>query len=249
MKGQLPRAYLRLDPLIDSHPDWPAMVTLILWANRQPRRGYFKSVHTIRKILGRKRLDACLARRDLAEQPDGTYYLIGWEEWQEGDLTVGDRVRRLRARRSIAVTPPLPERTSPSEASRRQGVKALGDISPKEIPEKAKRAAAVEGGPPPATAGAPWVDHDPHDQLETRLVRRCEELAQQVTFQSGGGPTSDEDRRDVLSAVTTTPKGKDLTTLRGASRAWLEQSLRACDDFERDLGPEPPAVAPAEESS
>lgn len=78
-------------------------------------------------------------------------------------------------------------------------------------------------------------------------MKRCEDLAKRVTFQSGGGPTGDEDRLDVLSAVTTTPKGKGLTTLRGAPRAWLEQSLRACDDFERDLG-EPPADAPAEEA-
>ena len=107
-----------------------------------------------------------------------------------------------------------------------------------------KRAERTSADPPLAAAGAPWVDHDPGNDLEVRLVARCEELAARVVVLSEG-PGGIEDRLDVLSAVTTTPKGKSLTTLRGASRAWLEQSLRACDDFERDLG-EPPAVAPAE---
>ena len=126
MKGQLPKAYLRLDPLIDSHPDWAAMVTLVLWANRQPRRGYFKTLEVIRKLIGRRRLDACIARRDLAEQPDGTYYLLGWDDWQEGDFTVGERMRRYRNKHvtgtvTNAVTLPSP----PSEAARQQGSKAV----------------------------------------------------------------------------------------------------------------------------
>jgi hypothetical protein len=151
MKGQLPKAYLRLDPLIDSHADWPAMVTLMLWANRQPRRGYFKSLDTVRKLLGRKRLDACIARRDLAEQPDGSYHLLGWEEWNEGDLTVGERVRRLRARRSGGVTSPLQARKPPSEAL---GSKALG------VEERTERALVSSNSEKPPNGNGAMTEAD-----------------------------------------------------------------------------------------
>lgn len=153
-----------------------------------------------------------------------------------------DVAQELRFRRKQAL---LGKEGGEAKARSRQALgKPKGSPSPPS--PSGKRAARTSADPPPA-AGAPWVDHDPGNDLEARLVKRCEELAERVAFQSGGGPNGDEDRLDVLSAVTTTPKGKSLTTLRGASRAWLEQSLRACDDFERDLG-EPPAVAPAEEA-
>lgn len=130
-KGQLPKAYLRLDPLIDSHPDWEAMVLLMLWANRQPRRGYFKSLDVVKKLLGRKRLEACIARRDLARQGDGTFHLVGWEEWQEGDFTVGERMRRYRNKHVTgAVTNGV---TLPSPPSEALGSKTL-DVRSKEIP-------------------------------------------------------------------------------------------------------------------
>lgn len=136
VKGQLPKAYLRLDPLIDSHPDWPAMVALILWANRQLRRGYFRSLENIKKAIGKKRLQACIDRQDLVQLPDGSYHLVGWEEWQEGDHTVGERVRRCRDRRSIAVTSPLLDSKPPSEAL---GVKASG------VEERIEQALVLSG--------------------------------------------------------------------------------------------------------
>lgn len=128
----LPRAYLRIDPNMDSHPDQDAMLTLILFGNRCSERGRFRSLSTLEKILGKKRLKACLDRKDLIPISGGRFYVSGWDEWQEGDLTVGERMGRIRKRRSMdsqdlpendrneAVTPPLPERitgrNSPSEA-------------------------------------------------------------------------------------------------------------------------------------
>lgn len=255
-KGQLPKAYLRLDPDADQHPDLDGLVRLMCAANRQRARGRFHP-DIVRKLLGRRRMDQWTVPRagkrhaDLIEQPDGTLYLDGWDEWQEGDHTVGERVARLRARRSRAVTPPLPERSSPPKAlgvrRKASGVRALGDSPPKNIPAAAKRAAAVEGGPPPAAAVASgWMDHDPDNRLETALVKRCEELADMVAALERQETATDADRLEVLRAVTTTTEGKSITTLRGAPRAWVEQSLRACDDFERDHIPaadEPPEEA------
>lgn len=99
-KGQLPKAYLRIDPNIDSHADPGAIVILMAWANRQWPRGRLKDLHVIQRLIGKKRTSACIERGDIVLQDDGTYYLSGWDEWQEGDYTVGDRMRLLRERSS-----------------------------------------------------------------------------------------------------------------------------------------------------
>jgi hypothetical protein len=126
-RGQLPKAYLRIDPNLDStHPAPGDMVVLICAANRQPRRGRFKSPDIARKALGAGLLRRCLARGDVVADGDGLY-VDGWDEWQEGDMTVGERMGRLREKRrnkvtNGAVTLPSHHRNSPSEASRRLGV-------------------------------------------------------------------------------------------------------------------------------
>jgi hypothetical protein len=118
--GQLPKVYLRIDPNIDQHPDPEGMLLLICAANRQPHRGRFVDVAIIERCLGRERAKRFLSPRrpgktpDVVQLEDRTFYVDGWDEWQEGDLTVGDRVRRLRARRRDAtVTPPLQDRSPP----------------------------------------------------------------------------------------------------------------------------------------
>jgi hypothetical protein len=135
-RRQLPKAYLRIDPNIDAHPDPPTMLLLIVWANRQRERGRFRHLDQLRRIVGRRQLIEALERGDLVELKGGVFYLAGWDEWQEGDLTVGERVRRVRERRSNAeadlspserytgVSPPLPERSTTSEALGRKGVRA-----------------------------------------------------------------------------------------------------------------------------
>src|SRR3990170_5511927 len=109
--GQLPKAYLRIDPNIDqTRPDLAAYVRLMCAANRQPRRGRFKSLDLIAAIVGRAAAKRYVASGDLILDADGRYYLDGWDPWQEGDLTVGDRVRRLRGRRNPSVSAALPGR-------------------------------------------------------------------------------------------------------------------------------------------
>ncbi len=97
-RGQLPKAYLRIDPNLDAtHPRPGEMVALLCAANRQPRRGYFKSVEIAVRVLGRSPYRRAVERGDLVQNGAGLY-VDGWAEWQENDWTVGERMRRLRAR-------------------------------------------------------------------------------------------------------------------------------------------------------
>lgn len=99
----LPRAYLRMSPNLDQHPDPMAMVLLLCAANRQPHRGRFRDKAVLARILGAGRLRRLMERRDVVPR-DGGWYVEGWDEWQEGDLTVGERQRRIRDRKRDAVT-------------------------------------------------------------------------------------------------------------------------------------------------
>lgn len=97
----LPRAYLRLDPNIDqTHPDIGAFIRLLCAAARQPDRGRFRDLAHLQALFGKHRVHQMIARRDVEALPDGRYYVPGWDEWQEGDLTVGERMKRMRARRN-----------------------------------------------------------------------------------------------------------------------------------------------------
>ena len=103
-RGQLPKAYLRIDPNIDAkHPSPGDMIALMCAANRQPKRGVFKTPKLAEHVLGRSLYKRCVERGDLIQNGVGVY-VDGWEEWQEGDWTVGERMTRLRHRDRNNVT-------------------------------------------------------------------------------------------------------------------------------------------------
>src|SRR4051812_608109 len=94
------KAYHRVDPLMDerkSHytpAQFGAFLKVQLIAGRQSHRGRFRSVKSLIGMLPSAygRLVPFLVEQgDLVTQPDGTVYIPGWDEWQEGDLTVGER--------------------------------------------------------------------------------------------------------------------------------------------------------------
>lgn len=137
-RPQLPKAYLRLDPNIDqTHPDnLDEFVRLLCAANRQPHRGTFRSRAVLEAALGKQAVRRFYLRGDVTTLDDGRVVVPGWVPWQEGDMTVAERMRALRLRNSdrnaavtAPVTPPVTNASPPSEASWRHGVMA-SDVPP-----------------------------------------------------------------------------------------------------------------------
>lgn len=148
MKGQLPKAYLRLDPNIDRNPDMPLLVRIICEANRQDPRGRFRGWERVVLALGKVGAARARERGHIVEQPGGVWVVGHWDHWQEGDLTVGERMKRLRERKRMTVTPAVTIGVTqgvtvtapPSEAS---GVKALGTET--EDDDRARESRTVDG--------------------------------------------------------------------------------------------------------
>lgn len=104
------RAYLRLDPGFFerkriqqgySAGQFSALTGALCQAETQPERGRFRDERVLRALLGAdgREVPFLLSQGDLVRAPDGRIYIEGWDEWQEGDVTVRDRVRKIRTRR------------------------------------------------------------------------------------------------------------------------------------------------------
>jgi hypothetical protein len=102
------RAYLRLDPgffdrkAIDQGYPAGAVAALIgafCHAEHQPTRGRFRDVRVLKALLGpyARWIPFLVEKRDLVVRK-GQVYVDGWDEWQEGDWKVGERVARIRNR-------------------------------------------------------------------------------------------------------------------------------------------------------
>ena len=112
------RAYYRIDPMMDENKShytpaqFGAFLKVLLLAGRQRHRGRFRSRAALIGSLPAayaKLVPFLIEQRDLVEQSDGTILLLGWDDWQEGDFTVRERLERLRKRRlngDSAVTGP-----------------------------------------------------------------------------------------------------------------------------------------------
>lgn len=139
------RAYLRLDPLYDEnkahYPDGPyaALVATICLAESQPERGRFRSERFLQALLDKRgrHVRFLLEHDDLKLLPDGRVYVVGWDEWQEGDWKVTERVARIRARRNGEVTPDVTERVTADRLDIA--------VSGKRIAVSGKRSEAVSG--------------------------------------------------------------------------------------------------------
>lgn len=96
----LPRAYLRMSPDLDQHPDPLSMLRAMCAAARQPVRGRFREPKVLERTVGRRQYREMIQRGDVVPCESGPgVYLDGWDEWQEGDWTVAERMKRMRERR------------------------------------------------------------------------------------------------------------------------------------------------------
>lgn len=154
------RAYLRLDPDFAerkrAYPDGPfrTLVETLCLAEQEPRRGLFRSLDVLRALLGRRltrHIPYLVEHHDLELRPDGRVYVVGWDEWQEGDWQVAERMRRVRARREANVTGPtvtnhtVPTVTPPSQR-RAVGGLAVGGGGKRPTRPSATEPASAQNG-------------------------------------------------------------------------------------------------------
>src|SRR5688500_10843993 len=99
------RAYLRLDPHLADHkaayPDgaFRAFIECLIFAEPQPKRGRFRNERLLRVLLEKRGrwVPYLISHGDLMHSGTGDeLYVDGWDEWQEGDVTVPERMKRLR---------------------------------------------------------------------------------------------------------------------------------------------------------
>jgi len=139
------RAYLRLDPnLVDKKADYPdgayrAFVDTLCHAEQQQPRGRFRSRKLLAVLLGKRGrwIPYLIEHGDLAETPSGRVYVDGWDEWQEGDVTVSERMKRLRSRdRTVTPTdtPSVTVQTVTVPSSGGGGGSASGGGAPSRAP-------------------------------------------------------------------------------------------------------------------
>lgn len=109
------RAYQRLDPrayerkvIEQSYPlgAFAAFIGAINAAESQPDRGWFRSEKLVRALLGPagKWVSYLIDHGDLV-RCDGRLYVEGWQEWQEGDWKVTERVARINSRNGAVPQP------------------------------------------------------------------------------------------------------------------------------------------------
>jgi len=106
------RQYLRLDPNLPDHkegyPDGAlAAFSLVLcFGEHQPNRGRFRNRQVLAALLGKRArwIDYLLDHKDLVPQDAGVLYIDGWDEWQEGDWKVAERMKRVRERKKEAAS-------------------------------------------------------------------------------------------------------------------------------------------------
>jgi hypothetical protein len=121
------RAYLRLDPgffekkvLSQGYPAGAAiaLIGVLCLAEHQPDRGRFRNERVLRALLDTygRWIPYLKEHGDLVVESDGRLYPPGWSEWQEGDHTVAERVRRIRAR-ARDTAPTVTDATPPTVTS------------------------------------------------------------------------------------------------------------------------------------
>lgn len=162
------RAYIRLDPAFDErkydYPDgaYAALIAVLCLAEHQPERGRFRSTEYLGRLLGRRGrwVKYLIEHGDIVTQADGRPYVEGWDEWQEGDWKVNERVQRIRSRSKVAsVTPDVTvdvtvDRQKRSGAEQSAGADGLSAAGLPNLTADAIHALEDRTGEPWSRAGA-----------------------------------------------------------------------------------------------
>jgi hypothetical protein len=191
------RAYHRVDPLMDERKSdytpaqFGAYLKVQLVAGRQKDRGRFRSVKALAGALPgsyARHIPFLIEQRDIVEANDGTVYVDGWDEWQEGDITVKERMARLRNRqrnnhRNNGVTRPSPTANATESLSLRGSsgssvsVGAPPSLSDEEQREQLDRLrdTLAAKGILPATKRDNGVK-PPKAETDEQLIARCQAI-------------------------------------------------------------------------
>ena len=75
-----------------------AYVALLCAGAQQNPAGRFKNLDVLKGHLGQHRrwIRWLIEQNDITKLADGTYYVVGWDEWQEGDWQAAERMQRVR---------------------------------------------------------------------------------------------------------------------------------------------------------
>ena len=191
------RAYLRTDPgiwrrkVVEQRypaPLFAAFQAVLCLAEEQPERGRFRSERLLRLLLDEpmdgvsirwgRHVTELIARGDLVRLADGTLYVDGWDEWQEGDVTVRERMQRLRDRRKRYAGSDGhdrndgdgDDRNAPGEATVTVPSRARDPRAATRAPSAAAVSGSGSGGIPPTPAER---GHDGDDEEHPRGTPRA----------------------------------------------------------------------------
>ena len=161
------RAYLRLDPAFYEkklEQGYPlaaigALAGVLCLAELQPARGRFRDLAVLKALLGptaAKQVAFLKERGDLVDE-NGRIYVDGWDEWQEGDVTVKERMQRVRNRKADRNVDRNPDRI-PTVLAGRGGAEAdSGAGQPGRYGDAYKAFEHCQGHKPQA-AEKKWMD-------------------------------------------------------------------------------------------
>jgi hypothetical protein len=174
------RAYIRLDPSFDerkeSYPDGPyaALIATFCLAEHQPERGRFRSLDYLTRLLGKRgrHVKYLVDHGDLTLLEDRRAYVDGWDEWQEGDWKVAERVTRIRNRAKR--TPPVTLRVTPTVTPAVTGMETVG-VTLGRLSVSGGGSAGGAMSEARALQPAPSLDDDPEHEVRVWLANHgCE---------------------------------------------------------------------------
>ena len=164
----LPDLYERKAFGTETHPPYPpaaiaCFLGVLCFGEQQPERGHFKSRRLLVVLLegphgeGKRiarQLDFLIEQGDLIEQASGALLIEGWDELQEGNWQVAERMSRYRTR-THGVTHPTVTTDTPLTVTPPSRVEA---VSGKRLAEAVSGDGAVT--PAPTASAYPSGDSD-----------------------------------------------------------------------------------------